>query len=120
MPGPAYLAGGQRLENLAMLGKAPGSVLAVDQVAVDLHVEDAAPAFDELGLNVELVFDRFRQTGGLGQVVSISAVSDGDVHFAFSRMLSRRYYTRPAAGFHAGPGRDRHPACGPGRQDSPF
>jgi hypothetical protein len=86
-----------------MLGEAPGPVLAVDQVAVDLHVEDATAAFDELGLNVELPFDRLRQTGGFGQVVSLSAVSDGDVHRTFSRMLGRPYYSRPAAGFHAGP-----------------
>jgi hypothetical protein len=57
-----------------------GLVFGVDQRAVDLHVEDAAVAGDELGLRAELRFDRVRQTGGDGIVVSDLAELDGHVH----------------------------------------
>jgi hypothetical protein len=59
---------------------APGPVLRPDQVPVDRHVEDAAVAGDEPGLDLEFLLDRGRQTGGDGIVVSDAAVLDGDLH----------------------------------------
>ena len=67
-----------------MLGEASHVVLAPNPGAVYVHVEDAARAFDEFRLNVELALDRIRQTGGCGEVVSFSAVLDGDLHPAIS------------------------------------
>ena len=63
-----------------MLREAAGLALGVDPVSIDLDVEDPAIALDELGLDAELVFQRGRQTGGLGQVVSACAVGDGRSH----------------------------------------
>jgi hypothetical protein len=55
-------------------------MLRVDQLPVERHVEDAAGALDELGVDVELLPEMSRQTGGLGRIVSRHAVLDRDVH----------------------------------------
>ena len=59
-------------------------VLAENQITIDDDVKDPARAFDKFGLDAELAFDCFRQTGGLGQVVSHPAVLDADLHAAKS------------------------------------
>ena len=63
-----------------MFRKLTGLMLRVNQLAVDLHVEDAAAALDQFGINPCRCFDCVRQTGGCGRVVSLHAVSDADVH----------------------------------------
>ncbi len=63
-----------------MFRKSAGFFLAVDQLAIDFDVEDSPAAFDEFDLNAELSLDRVRQTGGLGRVVSLYAVFNGNVH----------------------------------------
>ena len=68
------------IENFPMLRKAAGLLLTVDQLAIDFDVENAATALDHFDRNAELTLDRVRQTGGLGRVVSLYAILDGNVH----------------------------------------
>ena len=63
-----------------MFGKPARLCLAVDQVAVDGHIEYAAGAFGQFGLDPECLVNRVRQTDGLGVVVSLHAVFDTDFH----------------------------------------
>lgn len=63
-----------------MFGEASGFLFAPDLFIVRIHVEDAAGAFDELGGDVELLLNGFRQTGGAREVVSLRTVFDGDIH----------------------------------------
>ncbi len=67
-------------EDLLVLGEAVGRLVGVDALAVDVHLEDPAHALDERGGDAVLVLDGGLQTGGPGKVVSLSAVSDPDVH----------------------------------------
>ena len=55
-------------------------VLTPNLFAVDVNVEHAAGALDQLGINAELLLDRSRQTGGLGKIISLRAIFDGDRH----------------------------------------
>ena len=63
-----------------IFGKPARLGLAVDQVAVDGHIEYAAGAFGQFGLDPECLVNRVRQTDGFGVVVSLYAVFDADVH----------------------------------------
>ena len=74
--------GAEQLDHLGVVREAAGLVLREDEVAVGDDVEDAAAAFDQLGLDTELALQPGLQTGGLGQVVSLHAVGDGDPHRA--------------------------------------
>jgi hypothetical protein len=66
-------------------------VLAIDQLAVGLHVEDAAGALDQAGFEAQPLLERGRQTGGLGLVVSLTAIRDGDVHVALRANSTRTH-----------------------------
>jgi hypothetical protein len=55
-------------------------MLGIDPAAVHFDVEDPAPARNQFGFNAFRVPDRIRQTGGFGQVVSLCAVCDADLH----------------------------------------
>jgi len=70
----------QLVEHLVVLGEAADLVLAEDEPPIRLDVEDPARTLDELGLDPELLLDRGRQTGGLGQIVSLHAIGDADLH----------------------------------------
>ena len=63
-----------------MLRKPVGFVFGEDQFPVRLHIEDAVPALDKLRFRAELALDGVRQTGGLGQVVSLDTVGNGYPH----------------------------------------
>ena len=63
-----------------MLGESTLFVLGENEVAIDGDVKDAAAAFNEFGGDAEFLFDRIRQTGGFGMVVSLHAVLDADGH----------------------------------------
>jgi hypothetical protein len=67
-------------KNLLVLREPAYVVLAPNLRAVDVNVEDAAGAFDQLRINAELLLDCFRQTGGCRKVVSLHAILDRDVH----------------------------------------
>ena len=47
---------------------------------IRLDVKDAAAALDQLGIESHILLDDGRQTGGLGQVVSLYAIGNGYVH----------------------------------------
>jgi len=55
-------------------------LVGVGGLAVDEDLEDAADAFLQPGGDAVLVLDGGLQTGGLGEIVSLSAVEDLDVH----------------------------------------
>jgi hypothetical protein len=74
----------QALEDLFGLRIAARLVLREDQLAVEDDVEDAAVAANQLGDDAGLPFDLGRQTGGPGEIVSTSAVGEGDLHFRSS------------------------------------
>lgn len=59
-----------------MLGKLPGLVLAVNEVAIDLDVEDSPGAGDHLAIGAKVLLDVCRQTDGCGFVISLHAVFD--------------------------------------------
>ena len=56
-------------------------MLAVDELSIDFNIEDAAFPLNEFGIKSLRTFDRGRQTGGLGRVVSHHAIGDFDLHF---------------------------------------
>ena len=63
-----------------MFGEASDFFLGEDLFAVGDDDKFSATAFDELGLDIQFVFQCAGQTGRLGIVVSFNAVFDGDVH----------------------------------------
>ena len=67
-------------EDLFVLGEAIGRRVRLDRRVVDRDLEDAAGAFLEASGDAVLILDGGLQTGGLGQVVSLAAVQDLDVH----------------------------------------
>lgn len=68
------------VDHFVMFGKPSRLMLAPDLPAVDMHVENAAAAFDHFRVDVELFPDGIRQTDGLRQVVSLNAIFDGHMH----------------------------------------
>ena len=75
------------LEDLLVGREAVVVLVGVDGLAVDEHLEDAAHAFLQPGGDAVLVLDGGLQTGGLGEVVSLPAIADLDVH---SRLLPEK------------------------------
>lgn len=70
----------EQVEHLVVVGKTPDVVFAEDELAVHGDVENPAAARDELRHNLKRILDLSRQTGGAGQVVSLLAVRDPDLH----------------------------------------
>jgi len=68
------------LEDLFVGREAVVVLVGVDGLAVDEDFEDAADAFLQPGGEAVLVLDGGLQTGGLGEVVSLPAIEDLDVH----------------------------------------
>jgi len=75
-----FLSGVDLLEDFIIRRKPVCRLVRVDDVVVDRHFEDPAVPFLENRGESVLGLDGGLQTGGLGQVVSLSAVSDLDVH----------------------------------------
>ncbi len=76
----AALALLERLDDLGRVRESAGVVLREDQGAVGRNIKDTDAAFDEFRLDVELLRNLGRQTGGLRKVVSSSAVSNCYAH----------------------------------------
>jgi hypothetical protein len=74
------LSGVDLLEDLLVVREPVRRLVRVDDVVVDRDLEDPAVPFLEHRGDAVLILDGGLQTGGLGQVVSLSAVSDLDVH----------------------------------------
>jgi len=60
--------------------KTSGVMLAVKQLTVPLDVKDSASAFDQFDGLRSCLFNCFRQTDGLGRVVSLYAVGNTNRH----------------------------------------
>src|SRR6185295_16689308 len=67
-------------EDLVILREAVRRLIVVDALPVDVDGEDATDAFVQVSDDAVLVLDGGLQTGGLGQIVSLAAVGDPDVH----------------------------------------
>ena len=67
-------------KNLVVFGEASCLGLGEDQFLVRYDVKDSTAAAYEFTLDAGLVADRGRQTGGLGEIISLSAVGDADLH----------------------------------------
>ena len=64
-----------------LVGREPIRLLVgVRERAVDGDFEDAAHTFLQAGVEAVLALDGGLQTGGLGEVVSLAAVRDLDLH----------------------------------------
>ncbi len=57
--------------------------LAINQIAIDDHIEYAARTLDQLRFHPQGLLDRIRQTGGSRFIVSLHAVFDADLHSGF-------------------------------------
>jgi len=66
-------------------------LVGVGGAAVDEDLEDAADAFLQPGGDAVPVLDGGLQTGGLGEVVSLPAVQDLDVHRSTSSRTGWRH-----------------------------
>jgi len=60
--------------------KASSVMLAVNQLTVPFDVKDSASAFDQFDGLRSCLFNCFRQTDGLGRVVSLHAVGNANRH----------------------------------------
>jgi hypothetical protein len=66
--------------HLVPFGKSLEFILGKDQLVIELYVENPVAPFDQFRFDLEFLLDSFRQTGGMGQVVSLHAVLDADLH----------------------------------------
>jgi len=67
-------------EDLFVIGEAAGGPVGIGGLAVDGNFKDPAVPLLEVGSDPEFLLDGGLQTGGLGKVVSLSAVCDLDRH----------------------------------------
>ena len=74
------LSGFDLREDLLVGRETEGLLIRVGDLVVDRHLEDAGDALFQGCRDTELGLDGGLQTGGLWEVVSLSAVSDLDVH----------------------------------------
>ena len=79
------LSGLDLLEDLLVLREPIRLLIGVDDLVSDEDLEDAADALAQRGGDAVLVLDGGLQTGGLGEVVSLPAIQDLDVHAQPSR-----------------------------------
>jgi hypothetical protein len=70
----------ERLNDLTVLRKSICLVFRENQNAVGGDIEDPILVPDQFRLRSKVRKNRGRQTGSLGQVVSLSTVSNGDMH----------------------------------------
>lgn len=69
---------GQLTENLLMLRETVFFFLGEDQLTVHLHFKDPAAGFNQFRLYPDCLLNCFRQTGGLGVVVSLHTIFNGN------------------------------------------
>ena len=88
-------------EDLLVSREAVGVLIRVGELAVDGDLEDTAHTFLQTCGDVVLALDGGLQTGGLGEVVSLPAVQDLDVHRVSlppDRIVTILYMTPRTAG----------------------
>jgi len=71
---------GDLLNDLLVLREPAGLVLAPDPRPVHVNVKHSASPGDQLRFSGKLFLNRLRQTGGSGQVVSVDAILDANIH----------------------------------------
>lgn len=77
-------------EDFARFREAAGALFRVDEAAVDLDVENSAAALDQPGFHAESFLKFVHQTGGFGEVVSLAAIFNSDLHESFPSFRSNR------------------------------
>jgi hypothetical protein len=76
-------------QNFLVLRKDSGVVLGVDLPAINFDVEDPSGALDQFRIDAFGVPNGIRQTGGFGQVVSLSTVGNANLHrFSYFSFVS--------------------------------
>jgi hypothetical protein len=73
-------AGAELFEDLFLGGESSLVMLGEDFLVAERDVEDPSAAADDRRIDIELLLDLGRQTGGSGQEVSNAAVFDRDLH----------------------------------------
>ena len=70
----------QGLQDLGLFRKSHRLLLGEERFPVGRHLENAVAPRDQFDGALELLLDRRRQPGGLGEVVSDSAICNRDLH----------------------------------------
>ena len=68
------------IQYFPVFGEAAGFQLAPHAPTVKVDVENPAAPCNDFRLDAELAFNRLRQTGGPGKIVSLGAVLDANLH----------------------------------------
>lgn len=78
----ADLAGSstELIQDLGIFREAPLVMFRKDEFSVDFDIENPAGTRNEFGLDVMVLLDSGRQTGGLWPIVSTRAVRNSDDH----------------------------------------
>ena len=72
----------QLRDDFIVFRKNSGVVLRVNLLAIGDDIEDASATFDQLALDTCRCSHCVRQTDGIGRVISLDAVRNGNVHDA--------------------------------------
>ena len=83
------------LEDLLVGREAVGRLVRIGRLTVEEDLEDAGHAFLQCGRDSVLLLDGGLQTGGLGEIVSLPAVQNLDVHAVLLSRESFLFYTMP-------------------------
>lgn len=70
----------QQPDDFRILREPASLVLAINELAVHLHIENSARPLNQLRFDAARLLDRGRQTGSPGQVVSLCAICNADLH----------------------------------------
>lgn len=73
----------KNIDDFGILGEPVLTVLGKHNFSVNFDVKDSGTALDQRGINAKLTSQIGRQTGGLGQIVSLTAISDRYIHANF-------------------------------------
>ena len=76
LPGRSAETTGDRRLHFTLFGKSSRGFFGKDEIVIETDLEDPVPTLDQGGLEIELLSQRIRQTGGSGFVVSSHAVFD--------------------------------------------
>jgi len=79
----------QLLEDFSLIREAPHLFLREHGLSVEDHVENPAAARRQGGVRTQILLQLGRQTGGPGEIPSLGAVADLDVH---GFLLATRVY----------------------------
>lgn len=72
----SLFSAGDLVENFILFGKSPFLKFGKNQPAINFDFKNAAATLNQFGVDTGLFLDPGRQTGGLGQIISFSAVGN--------------------------------------------